>query len=109
MPALSFQTVCKTYSTPRGPFQALDGVSLEIQEGGIFRPARPDGAGKTTLISVLSGLARASSGRVLVQGHDVQSDYAAARRSLGVVPQKLVFDPFSMCAKRCASSRATSV
>ena len=94
MPALSFQTVCKTYSTPRGPFQALDGVSLEIQEGEFFGLLGPNGAGKTTLISILSGLARASSGRVLVQGHDVQSDYAAARRSLGVVPQELVFDPF---------------
>ena len=94
MPALSFQTVCKTYSTPRGPFQALDGVSLEIQEGEFFGLLGPNGAGKTTLISILSGLARASSGCVLVQGHDVQSDYAAARRSLGVVPQELVFDPF---------------
>ena len=94
MPALSFQTVCKTYSTPRGPFQALDRVSLEIQEGEFFGLLGPNGAGKTTLISILSGLARASSGRVLVQGHDVQSDYAAARRSLGVVPQELVFDPF---------------
>ena len=62
MPALSFQTVCKTYSTPRGPFQALDGVSLEIQEGEFFGLLGPNGAGKTTLISILSGLARASSG-----------------------------------------------
>ena len=54
----------------------------------------PNGAGKTTLISILAGLSRASAGQVLVHGHDVVTDYAAARRSLGIVPQELVFDPF---------------
>ena len=94
MPAISFQTVSKTYSTPQGPFRALDNVSLDIQEGEFFGLLGPNGAGKTTLISILAGLARASTGRVLVQGSDVQTDYAAARRKLGVVPQELVFDPF---------------
>src|SRR5258708_5889165 len=51
-------------------------------------------AGKTTLISVLAGLARADRGSARVMGHDVRADYRAARRSLGVVPQELVFDPF---------------
>ena len=54
----------------------------------------PNGAGKTTLISVLAGLSRASSGHATVLGHDVVSDYAAARKLLGIVPQELVFDPF---------------
>ncbi len=94
MPAVSFQSVSKTYTTPQGPFQALDRVSLDIEEGEFFGLLGPNGAGKTTLISILAGLARASSGRVLVQGCDVQADYAAARRRLGVVPQELVFDPF---------------
>ncbi len=94
MPAVSFQSVSKTFSTPKGPFQALDGVSLDIEEGEFFGLLGPNGAGKTTLISILAGLARASSGRVLVQGSDVQADYAAARRKLGIVPQELVFDPF---------------
>ncbi|NMM88844.1 ABC transporter ATP-binding protein [Rhodococcus sp. SRB_17] len=94
MPAVSFQSVSKTYTTPQGPFQALDHVSLDIEEGEFFGLLGPNGAGKTTLISILAGLARASSGRVLVQGCDVQADYAAARRKLGVVPQELVFDPF---------------
>ncbi len=93
-PAVSFQSVCKTYSTAQGPFQALDGVGFDIQEGEFFGLLGPNGAGKTTLISILAGLARATSGRVLVQGCDVQSDFAAARRKLGVVPQELVFDPF---------------
>ena len=54
----------------------------------------PNGAGKTTMISILAGLTRATQGRVMVLGSDVQTDYAAARRKLGVVPQELVFDPF---------------
>ena len=94
MPAVSFQSVSKTYSTAQGPFQALDGVSFDIAEGEFFGLLGPNGAGKTTLISILAGLARATSGRVLVQGCDVQTDFAAARRKLGVVPQELVFDPF---------------
>ena len=94
MPAISFQNVSKTYPTPQGPFRALDNVSLDIQQGEFFGLLGPNGAGKTTMISILAGLARATSGRVLVQGSDVQIDYAAARRKLGVVPQELVFDPF---------------
>ena len=92
--AVSFQSVSKTYATPKGPFQALHQVSLDIEEGEFFGLLGPNGAGKTTLISILAGLARASQGRVLVRGHDVQADYANARHQLGVVPQELVFDPF---------------
>ena len=94
MPAISFQNVSKTYPTPQGPFRALDNVSLDIQPGEFFGLLGPNGAGKTTMISVLAGLARATSGRVLVQSSDVQIDYAAARRKLGIVPQELVCDPF---------------
>ncbi|HNZ90694.1 MAG TPA: ABC transporter ATP-binding protein [Acidovorax sp.] len=94
MPAVSFQAISKTFVTPKGPFQALKQVSLDIEEGEFFGLLGPNGAGKTTLISILAGLARATQGRVLVQGSDVQADYAQARRKLGVVPQELVFDPF---------------
>jgi len=94
MPAISFQSVSKQYSTPRGVLQALDGVSFDIAQGEFFGLLGPNGAGKTTLISILAGLARATQGRVLVDGSDVQTDFAAARRKLGVVPQELVFDPF---------------
>jgi ABC-2 type transport system ATP-binding protein len=69
-------------------------VSFDIEPGEFFGLLGPNGAGKTTLISILAGLARASSGRVLVHGHDVVVDYAQARRTLGIVPQELVFDPF---------------
>ena len=73
---------------------ALDAVNLSIKQGECFGLLGPNGAGKTTLISVIAGLARATSGRVKVMGHDVVDDYRSARRSLGVVPQELVFDPF---------------
>ncbi len=94
MPAIRFENVTKTYSGARGKVQALDGVSFDIEPGEFFGLLGPNGAGKTTLISILAGLARATSGRVTVMGHDVVSDYAAARRTLGIVPQELVFDPF---------------
>ena len=94
MPAVSFQAVSKTFVTPKGPFQALNQVNLDIEEGEFFGLLGPNGAGKTTLISILAGLARATQGRVLVQGSDVQAQYADARRKLGIVPQELVFDPF---------------
>ena len=94
MPAVSFQNVSKTFATARGELHALKGVSFDIEPGEFFGLLGPNGAGKTTLISILAGLSRASSGRVLVHGADVQSDFAEARRQLGVVPQELVFDPF---------------
>jgi len=94
MPAVAFQNVSKTYRSARGELQALKGVSFDIEAGEFFGLLGPNGAGKTTLISILAGLARPTGGHVQVQGHDVQTDYAAARRALGVVPQELVFDPF---------------
>jgi len=77
-----------------GSVQALAGVDLEIPQGEFFGLLGPNGAGKTTLISALAGLVRPDAGRLAVMGHDVVSDYRAARRQLGVVPQELVFDPF---------------
>jgi ABC-2 type transport system ATP-binding protein len=94
MPAVSFQNVSKTYITARGEFPALKGVTFDIERGEFFGLLGPNGAGKTTLISILAGLSRASSGHVSVLGADVQSNYAQARRHIGVVPQELVFDPF---------------
>jgi ABC-2 type transport system ATP-binding protein len=77
-----------------GRVQALDGVSLAVEEGEFFGLLGPNGAGKTTLISILAGLTRADRGTARILGHDVVDDYRASRRALGVVPQELVFDPF---------------
>ena len=93
--AISFQQVSKTFPGGGGrAVQALDNVSFDIAAGEFFGLLGPNGAGKTSLISILAGLSRASGGRVEVMGHDVAIDFANARRSLGIVPQELVFDPF---------------
>lgn len=94
MSAVSFQHVSKLYRTAGREVRALDGVSFNIEPGEFFGLLGPNGAGKTTLISILAGLTRASGGSVSVLGHDVVSDFAAARKALGIVPQELVFDPF---------------
>jgi ABC-2 type transport system ATP-binding protein len=98
MPAISFQSVSKIYPAKNGStgqaLHALNNVQFDIQEGEFFGLLGPNGAGKTTLISILAGLTRASSGSIRVLGSNVQSDFAAARRKLGIVPQELVFDPF---------------
>jgi ABC-2 type transport system ATP-binding protein len=92
--AVSLHAVTKRYEGARGKLTALQNVSLQIQEGEFFGLLGPNGAGKTTLISILAGLSRATEGSIAVRGHDVQKDFAAARKALGVVPQELVFDPF---------------
>ena len=90
IPAIRIHQVAKRY----GALQALDGVDLEVAPGEFFGLLGPNGAGKTTLISSLAGLVRPDSGSLEVMGFDVQRDYREARRSLGVVPQEIVFDPF---------------
>jgi ABC-2 type transport system ATP-binding protein len=73
---------------------ALRGIDLDIEQGEFFALLGPNGAGKTTLISILAGLTRASAGKAEIMGFDVTAQYRDARRSLGVVPQELVYDPF---------------
>jgi ABC-2 type transport system ATP-binding protein len=92
--AVSVRQVSKTFARTRQPVHALHDVSLEIEAGEFFGLLGPNGAGKTTLISCMAGLCRQDAGSIHVLGHDTRSDYRAARRSLGVVPQELVFDPF---------------
>ncbi|PLC55559.1 ABC transporter ATP-binding protein [Pollutimonas nitritireducens] len=107
MPALTLENISKIYpARPRSMMQwlssspqasglrALDNVSLTVEHGEFFGLLGPNGAGKTTLISILAGLARASSGTAKVCGHDVVTDFKQSRRSLGVVPQEIVYDPF---------------
>ena len=89
-PAIAIQNVEKRYAST----YALKGVSFDIRRGEYFGLLGPNGAGKSTLISIIAGLTHASAGSVAVLGHDVRRDFRAARRSLGVVPQELVYDPF---------------
>lgn len=90
MSAIEIDAVHKSY----GDVQALKGVSFNIEQGEFFGLLGPNGAGKSTLINTMSGLVRASSGRIRIKGFDVVKDYRQARRQIGVVPQEIVFDPF---------------
>nr|WP_156871147.1 ABC transporter ATP-binding protein [Ketobacter sp. MCCC 1A13808] len=72
----------------------MKNVDLDINKGEIFALLGPNGAGKTTLISIICGIANPSSGRVLADGHDVVTDYRAARSIIGLVPQELSTDAF---------------
>ncbi len=89
-PAIAIRQASKQF----GSLKAVDCVDLEIAQGEFFALLGPNGAGKTTLINLLSGLSRPDSGRLAIMGFDVSTEYRKARRSVGVVPQELVFDPF---------------
>jgi ABC-2 type transport system ATP-binding protein len=81
----------KTYATG---FHALKSINLDIHRGEIFALLGPNGAGKTTLISIICGIVNPSEGSVSVDGHDIITDYRAARALIGLVPQELTTDSF---------------
>jgi len=90
-PIISIQNLTKTYASG---FQALKNINLDIRRGEIFALLGPNGAGKTTLIGVTCGIVNPSGGTVLADGHDIISDYRAARSKIGLVPQELTTDAF---------------
>ena len=90
-PIISIEKLSKTYASG---FRALKEIDLEIQRGEIFALLGPNGAGKTTLIGVVCGIVNATSGRVIADGHDIATDYRAARSKIGLVPQELSTDMF---------------
>jgi ABC-2 type transport system ATP-binding protein len=91
MAIISVKNLTKTYASG---FQALKDVNLEIRRGEIFALLGPNGAGKTTLINVICGIVNPTRGTVEADGHDVVSDYRAARSRIGLVPQELSTDAF---------------
>src|SRR3979411_2876600 len=90
-PISTINDLSKTYAAG---FQALKNINLEIGRGEIFALLGPNGAGKTTLIGIVCGIVNASAGTVTVDGHDIVTDYRAARRMIGLVPQELTTDAF---------------
>ena len=90
IPAIQINNIHKQF----GDLHALNGIDLTINQGEFFGLLGPNGAGKSTLINILAGLLKPSQGNIAIMGHDVATDYQAARMNLGVVPQELVFDPF---------------
>lgn len=89
-PAIEINQIHKHF----GDLHALRGINLAIPQGEFFGLLGPNGAGKSTLINILAGLLKPTYGTASIMGHDVVTDYQAARKALGVVPQELVFDPF---------------
>ncbi len=71
-----------------GEVQALNGVSLEVEEGEIVGVLGPNGAGKSTLMNILSGQIDRDSGKVEVLGMDPQDDPSKLREYLGVLPER---------------------
>jgi ABC-2 type transport system ATP-binding protein len=94
--AISIRDLKKRYA-PAGSGEgklALKGVSFDVPEGGIFGLLGPNGAGKSTLINIMAGLVRKTSGSIDIWGFDIDKNQRNAKRSIGIVPQEIVFDPF---------------
>jgi ABC-2 type transport system ATP-binding protein len=91
-PILSVSAVTKTYKSGQ---VALHEIDLAVEKGEIFALLGPNGAGKTTLISIICGLVSMSSGRIIVDGHDIITGYRAARAMIGLVPQEIALDIFA--------------
>lgn len=94
--AFEINDVWKTYKSrfTNQEKTALQGVSLDIEEGSFFGLLGSNGAGKSTLINIIAGLVVKSSGSVKVNGFDLDKDIQGLKRSIGIVPQEVVVDPF---------------
>jgi ABC-2 type transport system ATP-binding protein len=101
-PIISVKDLSKTY---KSGFEALKDIDLDIDKGEIFALLGPNGAGKTTLISIICGIVTPSTGSVTVGGHDIISDYRAARAMIGLVPQELTADMFETVRNTVSFSR----
>ena len=89
--ALSVKDLRKVYSNG---FEALKGISFDVQKGDFFALLGPNGAGKSTTLGIVSSLVNKTCGQVEIFGFDLEKDQAAAKRSLGVVPQEFNFNMF---------------
>ena len=99
---ISVKQLSKVYESGH---QALKMVDLEIRRGEIFALLGPNGAGKTTLINTICGIVNPSSGTIMADGHDVITDYRAARAKIGLVPQELATDAFESVRATVSLSR----
>jgi ABC-2 type transport system ATP-binding protein len=89
--ALSIRQLCKTYANG---FEALKGIDLDVTQGDFFALLGPNGAGKSTTIGIITSLVNKSSGKVEIFGHDIDRDFDAAKRLIGLVPQEFNFNVF---------------
>ena len=101
-PVISINGLTKTY---KSGLQALRPIDLTIRKGEIFALLGPNGAGKTTLISVVCGIVTPTTGTIIADGHDIQTDYRRAREKIGLVPQELTTDAFETVMATVTFSR----
>ena len=85
MLALSIKHLQKTYKS--GTVAVRD-VSLDVEAGDFFALLGANGAGKTTIIGIITGLVNKTGGTVEVFGHSIDTDFAGAKTCVGVVPQE---------------------
>jgi ABC-2 type transport system ATP-binding protein len=104
-PIISVANLSKTYASG---LQALKDIDLNIRRGEIFALLGPNGAGKTTLINIICGIVNPTEGVVRADGHDIVSDYRAARSLIGLVPQELTTDAFETVWATVTFSRGCS-
>ena len=84
-PALTLRGVTKSFGSTR----AVEGIDLTVPSGTFYGLVGPNGAGKTTTLSMIAGLLRPDRGTVQVAGVDAASDPLAAKRLMGVLPDRL--------------------
>ena len=88
---LQISKVSKIY---KNKFQALDNLTLSINEGEIFALLGPNGAGKSTLINTVCGILNFDNGDIKVNNFDIKKQYRQARSLIGIVPQELNLEAF---------------
>ena len=91
MSAISIQNLKKVY---KNGTVALKGINLEVKAGDFFALLGANGAGKTTVIGILTGIINKTSGNVKIFDIDIEKDHAAAKKMIGVVPQEMNFNMF---------------
>ena len=91
IPALTIENLRKVYDNG---FEALKEISLEVEQGDFFALLGPNGAGKSTTIGIICSLVSKSGGKVAVYGVDIDQDFPAAKKHIGIVPQEFNFNQF---------------
>jgi len=91
IPALTIENLSKVYDNG---FEALKGISLQVQQGDFFALLGPNGAGKSTTIGIICSLVAKSGGKVSVFDVDIDKDFPAAKKHIGIVPQEFNFNQF---------------
>ncbi len=93
---IRIENMTKTFATRRGPVQAIDALTLEIDPGAFVVVRGPSGSGKTTLLLALGGMQRPTQGKVLVDGHDPYALSPADRAQFRAERIGFVFQMFHL-------------